>query len=274
MRTSLFLTTLFAAAPIVLTGGAALADKTHDGSAAREPRVVEQLRSHGDIVDKVYNGTVERTERGAPQVNQEVGQAKRAKPPTAGQARLDPAASRINCSDTGADCASHGSGRGPAGAAVGDASAGGRVGRVPAFFDKILGNDRTNFNEAGEPQGMSARSANRMWARSAAEHRSAGVATPLAPLAPVDRISQQASDVRMSCDDGDECYMSSKGARKMWAKASIKAGTWTGPAPEPVSNATLRINAQRAAEGATAPKAAHGTEGRPAAAGSEAAHEE
>ena len=39
-----------------LCGGAALAEKPHDSSHAREPRAVESLRSHGDMVDKSYGG--------------------------------------------------------------------------------------------------------------------------------------------------------------------------------------------------------------------------
>jgi len=258
MRTSLFLSTLFAVSmPLTLTAGAALAEKPHDAAATREPRSIELVRAHGDVVDKVYSAPVDRTERGASQQSQ----ARQVRQPAAG-ARLDPAASRINCSDTGADCGAHGSGRGQASGLEASSSQTGRSARMPAFLDKILGSDRTNFNEAGEDQGMSPRAANRMWARAAGDHHGAAGTTAVAAPTQVERKEQQASSERMSCNDADECSMSLKGARKEWANASIKAGTWSGPAAEPVSNAAIRIAAQRAAEGATAPRGAQGKEGR------------
>ncbi len=131
------------------------------------------------------------------------------------------------------------------------AQAGGRSVRIPAFLDKILGSDRTNFNEAGLDEGMSTRAANRAWSHAAGSHHGASTGmSALSTPAQVDRKEQQASSARMSCNEGDECSMSMKAARKEWAQASIKAGTWSGPAPEPVSPAAVRIAASLRSEGA------------------------
>ena len=267
MRTSLFLSTLFA---VSMFGGAALAERPHDGAAAKEPRSLEHVRAHGDVVDKVYSAPAE---RGSAQVGGQVSQLRVAQPAT-GKARFDHSANRINCSDTGADCALRGASQAPGTHASGleaSSTQTGRSARVPAFLDKVLGNDRTNFNEAGEDQGMSPRAANRAWAHSATDHHGAGAGIPaLASPAQVDRKEQQASSARMSCNEADECSMSIKAARKEWAQSSIKAGTWSGPARDPISNAALRIAAQRAAEGATG-KGAQASAGHAAAAGASAA---
>jgi hypothetical protein len=51
MRTNLFLSTLLA---VSLLGGAALANKPSAERPAREPRAIQILRWHGDVVDKSY----------------------------------------------------------------------------------------------------------------------------------------------------------------------------------------------------------------------------
>jgi hypothetical protein len=239
MRIRLFLTMLF---PVSLIGGAALAEKPHDGAAVREPRSMEQLRAHGDTVDKVYSAPVER----APEASQ----------PQAGRSVLDPSASRVNCSDTGADCGSSRSANasGPEASARDGGSrpqSAGRAASRPSSLDKVLGNDRTDFNEAGEDQGMSARAANRVWSHAAAEQHVSGAGMRVAGQQQVDRKEQQGSSARMSCNEADACSMSVKAARKEWASASIKAGTWSGPAAVPVSDAARRIAAQRAAASAS-----------------------
>jgi hypothetical protein len=236
MRTSLFLSTLFAVSTL---GGIALAEKPHEGAAVREPRAVEQPREHGDIVDKVYSAPVERA--------LQVSRSSRVSPPEAGRTPVDPKASRINCADTDADC---GSSRGARASGV-EASTSqiGRAARAPAFLDKVFGDDRTDFNEAGEDQGMSARAERRAWSHAAAGGHASSLRVP-GPQQ-VDRKEQQASSARMSCNEGDVCSMSSKAARKEWATASIKAGTWRGPAVALVSNAAHRIAAQHAAESAS-----------------------
>jgi cytochrome c556 len=243
MRTSLFLSTLFA---VSMVGGVALAEKPHDWAAAKEPRSIELLRAHGDVVDKVYSAPAD---RGSSQAGSQVSQLRVAQPAT--RARFDRSANRINCSDTGADCAAHSAGSTHAGGLEASPSQTGRAAHAPAFLDKVLGNDRTNFNEADQDEGMSPRAANRAWAHAATDHHGAAGVTALSGPAQVDRKEQQASSARMSCNDADECSMSIKAAKQEWAKSSIKAGTWTGPAREPISNAALRIAAQRAAEGAT-----------------------
>jgi hypothetical protein len=259
MRTIPMLSTLFA---VSLLGGVALAEGPHMGAAA--PRVMEKLRAHGDIVDKAYSAT-----RGG-------GAAAGAAMP-AGQAGVQKTAtpmqrvsSRINCSDSGVDCGAPKASAASSSRGGGDAVShgGSSIKRPPAILDKILGNDRTNFNEAGEDQGMSLRAAKRAWERANGfKHHGAGAGTelPLSAKEHVDRHSEQRSEARMSCNEADECSMSLKASRKEWANASIRAGTWKGPAKEPVSNAALRIREQRAAEGAGAAKPAEAKEAAAAA---------
>jgi hypothetical protein len=123
--------------------------------------------------------------------------------------------------------------------------------RPPAFLDKIVGSDRTNFNEAGEDQGMSPRAAQRLWSHAAGPGGGEKTAIALGGAQrETDRKSHQASDARMASNEDDVGFMSPKAARKEWAKASIDAGTWKGPAKEPISNAAIRIAEQRAHEGA------------------------
>jgi hypothetical protein len=242
MRTSLFLSTLFA---VSMVGGAALAEKPQ--GAAKEPQVLEHLRAHGDTVDKVYHApAAERVDRSAAQSSQRV---RTQAPAPSAKNPLDKAASRINCSDSDPHCASM---HAPTQAATGGADAAATSGyqtRRPAFLDKILGSDRTNFNEAGEDQGMSSRAANRAWSH--ARHSEASATVPLAQHQQVDRKSQQYQSSRVSCNEADDCEISSKEVKKEWAYAAVKAGTWTGPEkPEP-SNAARRIAADRAAESAS-----------------------
>jgi hypothetical protein len=247
MRTHLFLSTLFA---VSMIGGAALAEKPQGAGGAREPRAVQQLRAHGDTVDKAYAAPQQRMATaggGAAGSTSTRGQA------PAGQrahGAFDHGANRINCSETGVDCLAH-SGSHQAVAEAGAGSTGRGVQR-PAFLDKLLGSDRTNFNEAGEDQGMSPRAANRAWASAAGQHHGTeGATVSLSAQKQLDRLDQQRSSARMSCNEADECSMSNKAMRKEWAGASIKAGTWTGPAKEPVSLAAIRIAAYHAAESAS-----------------------
>jgi hypothetical protein len=257
MRTFPTLSTLFA---VSLLGGVALAENPHVGGVA--PRVVEKVRAHGDIVDKTY-GAVGRGGGGASMgTPAQAGVQKAATP-------LQRVSSRINCSDSGVDCGAPKGNAGSGGRGGGEAASHAGTGaKVPpiAILNKVLGSDRTNFNEAGEDQGMSLRAAKRAWERANGFHRGgrASAELPLSAQQKVDRHSEQRSDARMSCNEADECSMSVKAARKEWANASIRAGTWTGPAKEPVSNAARRITEQRAAEGAGAAKPADATEGRAA----------
>jgi hypothetical protein len=52
-------------------------------------------------------------------------------------------------------------------------------------------------------------------------------ATPMAQasMAAVDRKMNQAYSARVSCNEGDECSMSSKDAAKIWRTEAFKAGT-------------------------------------------------
>jgi hypothetical protein len=258
MRTSLFLSTLCA---VSLLGGAALAEKTGASSATpREPRAVERFRAHGDTVDKSYrtaDAAAPRSSAAGPSAPSRQAAAPSSRAP------VSKGADRVNCSDTGVDCLAA-KGTAPSRPAAGGerSNRGGRDARPPAFLDKILGSDRTNFNEAGEDQGMSVRAANRAWSRAAgSQHGSAPAARTLGSERQADRKTGQAGDARMSSGEDDVGYMSPKAARKEWAKASIAAGTWTGPAKEPVQPADVRIMEYRAHEGAGEHSTA-GKEGR------------
>jgi hypothetical protein len=246
MRTNLFLSTLFAVSAVLVgSGGAALAEKPHD--AAKAPRAIEHLRSHGDTVDKTYRASDK-----AP-----AGEAASSTPATTTthtKSAVDKGSARINCSESGADCsASHGDTH----AAGAEASAKGSTYavRAPAFMDKILGSDRTNFNEAGEDEGMNRHAVKRAWSHVGAERGSTGT-IPLAVQKQNVRLDQQASSDRMSCNDADECMMSSKAAKKNWAYNSIKAGTWQGPEAVGPSNAERAIAEQKAGASKTATKTA------------------
>lgn len=217
MRTSLFLPALFA---VALVGSSALAERPNRS-------VPDRLRARGDMAEKVYRNAPERAAKVAPQQQASKGRA----------SFVDRGGSRVSCSDAGVDCAAQ---RGASARASNlesraAASADGRSARMPAFMAKILGSDRTSFNEAGEDQGMSTRAAKRAWAnagggasggdgvgrgvngvsRGAAEQRaSAGLPA--------------SGSLRMACDDAG-CTMSSKGAKKEWSYQAVRAGTWSGP---------------------------------------------
>lgn len=247
MRHSLFLSTLFVISSI---GTAALAESAP--AIPKEARPIDRLRAHGDVVDKVYYSATRGEHAGRPGAARP---APAAPAPSRGSAPVDKGANRVNCSDSGVDCVVA---KGKT-STVAEASQGqtGRAARAPAFLDKILGSDRTNFNEAGEDNGMSRNAVKRAWSSSSGGATQSKV-TDVAVLGmqrQVDRKSQQAASERMSCNDADECSMSTKDQRRVWARASIDAGTWSGPAKAPVSNAERRIAAQRAAEGAGAAKA-------------------
>jgi hypothetical protein len=217
MRTTLFLSSLFA---VTLLSGAALADKS-----------VDRLRSHGDTVDKSYKHA---------QTHQASKQA------TGGRTSftkttVNTGNSRMNCSESGADCSSS---KSASRSATTGASQSGHASQPPAFLRKLLGNDRTSFNEAGESNGMSARAANRVWSHSGAGQ--AGATMPLAKQTQRARGDAQASSVRMSCNEADECTASSKAVKKEWAYTAVKAGTWAGPVAKQPTNAERGVAKMKA----------------------------
>lgn len=244
MRTHLFLSTLFAVSGVLAgAGGAALAEKPHDATQAKAPRAIENLRSHGDTVDKAYRGA-DKAPAGASQTSARVTQTK---------SPVDTGSSRINCSESGADCSAP---RAPSASRANGLEAGasqhGYAVRPPAFLDKILGSDRTNFNEAGEDEGMSGRAVKRAWSHAGGGRAASTATVPLAGQKQNVRAQEQASSDRMSCNDADECMMSSKAVKKIWAYTSIKAGTWTGPEAAQPSGAEIAIAEQRAGAGKAA----------------------
>ena len=231
MRTNLFLSTLFA---VSLVGGAALAETP--------VKAVDRLRSHGDLVDKQYKGGA------AAQAHvTSKPEAGTASPQKATHNPVDRAASRVNCSDTGADCAAPKGQAHQSGAVEGGPSEAGRAAQRPAFLDKVLGSDRMVCNEADECM-MSSRAASRAWSggHAAAGHTSGTM--PLSKQEQESRMDGQASGDRMSCNDGDQCMMSSKAAKKDWSYESIKKGTWKGPEAPQKSNAQRAVDAMKAEE--------------------------
>ncbi len=248
MRTSLFLSTLFA---VSMVGGAALAEKSQ-GTSAKEPHAIERLRAHGDTVDKVYRAAgSDRGERGASQATQ--GARGTQAPAPGARTPLDHAASRINCADSDPHCAAMHSPTKVTSIGSEASSGAGYKTRAPAFLDKILGSDRTNFNDADMDEGMSTRAANRAWSHAGHGGQAAGASAvvPLAQKQQVDRKAQQYQSSRVSCNEADDCEASSKDVKKDWAYAAIKAGTWAGPEKREPSNAAIRIAADRAAESAS-----------------------
>jgi hypothetical protein len=211
MRTPLFLSTLFA---VSLLGGAALADKP--------VRAMESLRAHGDTVDKSYRAAERPAIASSRAASHETTAARTSR------SMIDHSASRVNCSEAGAECATGGGG---SHAAMAETASGatGRAMRAPAFLDKILGSDRTNFNEADMDQGMSKRAANRAWEHAGRGAGAGHAASSLAQQTAVDRKENQASTNRVSCNEGDQCMDSSKQAKRDWSYLAVKAGTWQGP---------------------------------------------
>ncbi|MEO7329158.1 MAG: hypothetical protein ABI193_11295 [Minicystis sp.] len=214
MRTNLFLSTLFA---VSLVGGVALAEKpTHD-RPVREPRAIQALRVHGDTVDKAYAHAGKASHAG----NASSSATRETKSPL-----RDTAASRINCSDTGADC---GRTSRPAQASHGAGAGAGHVGVQKDSTRSPLrqnADSRMNCNEADECS-ASSKSAASKWSGGAGAKvgKNAG-ANVLTPRDAQPRMLGQAGSERMACNEADECMMSSKASKKIWALESIKAGTF------------------------------------------------
>lgn len=222
MRTILCIPTLLA---LTLASGAALADKGHGA--------VDRLRARGDVLDKSYRTA---PSHAAPQRSDRVAAPVRPMP--------DRGASRVTCSETGLDCPQRASRSG--GAAEG-AGQGLRATHAPSFLDKVLGSDRTTFNEAGEAQGMSGRAVKRAWSRSTPGAASAAT-TALSHQAQHARSGEQASANRMACNEAGECMMSSKKAKAQWSYSAVKAGTWQGPEAAPSAVAAPAADAPKTAQ--------------------------
>jgi len=213
MRTTLFLSTLFA---VSLVGGAALAEKSAQERPARQPRAIEILRAHGDTVDKSYRGSdrVLRHDRSGEQTSAKTRQASMPN---------DRSSSRINCSDTGADCGGHArSTRAPTSSS--SLAPQQRTSKSPLTKP---GNDRMKCNEADEC-GVSSKGAKKTWAASSGASSPTEKSLPALQGGQDARRSMEAGEDRMVCNEADECMMSSKAAGKIWAKESVKAGTWHG----------------------------------------------
>lgn len=212
MRTNLFLSTLFA---VSLVGGVALAEKpTHD-RPAREPRAIQALRVHGDTVDKTYAHADKAASRASHQsAVREVRNPLR-----------DTSASRINCSDTGADC---GRASRPAQASHGAAGAGHASAQHAGSARSPLqqrADSRVNCNEADECS-ASSKSSQPKWSGGHGAKVGKDAPTSLTPRDAQPRMLGQAGSDRMVCNEADECMMSSKASKKIWALESIKAGTF------------------------------------------------
>jgi hypothetical protein len=228
MRTTLFLSSLFA---VTLFGGVALAEKPTAEKPVREPRVVNMLRSLGDIVDKAYRG-----ERPSHAGAQHVSAAPQQRAARAPHDRVG--VSRINCSDIGGDC-KYQSGKRPDSSAPAQAAPNkvdiNKIKPPPGMLSKVLGNDRMACNEADDCT-MGKAAVKRIWANAGggAEAKGSNKGSK-ASLDPTGRVSQRFGErvrtdvdgARMSCNEAGECLMSSKTAQKIWAYESVKAGTWS-----------------------------------------------
>jgi hypothetical protein len=188
--------------------GAALADDHHQ---------VEFGRAHGDTIDKSY-----RAQRVDSHVSANAERTATATRSVVQQKQSE----RVNCSSEGADCgASHGS------AARGGSGASGGADKRPsihsqaaiAVSERVGKSDRTQCDEAGEGCQMSSKATK---AGSKGHGASPTEATPMAQaaMAAVDRKLNQAYAARMSCNEGDQCSMSSKDAAKIWRTESFKHG--------------------------------------------------
>ena len=133
----------------------------------------------------------------------------------------------MNCSSEGADCAASHGNAARAGGASSTSSSDKRTSihsREPASISERTGkNDRTQCDEAGEGCQMSSKATK---AGSKGHGASPTDATPMAQaaMASIDRKLNQAYGARMSCNEGDECSMSSKDAAKIWRTESFKHG--------------------------------------------------
>jgi len=215
MRTNLFLSTLFA---VSLLGGAAIAGKPGGERPIREPRAIEHLRSHGDVVDKSYRTSDPKARLShTNESTQQKTQSQRTARPN------DRASSRINCSDTGADCGTSSRSTARPDARSAPSASAGAASKAPQTG---AGNERMNCNEADECS-ISSKGAKKAWAQNSAANSPTdkpGVSSKNLDQ----RVLMQPSDSRMSCNEADECMMSSKDAKKVWAIESVKAGTFRG----------------------------------------------
>jgi len=223
MRTNLFLSTLVA---VSLVAGAALAEKPT--RPVREPRAIQALRIHGDLHDKTYG----RTDKAA-RASSSTDVVREVKNPL-----RDTAASRINCSDTGADCS-----RAARPAQAGNAASASRAGvqqngaRNPV---RQRVDARVNCNEADECS-ASSKATQAKWA-GAGTKVGKGAVTMLSPRDVQPRLLGQAGSDRMVCNEADECMMSSKAAKKIWAVEAIKAGTFRGAPADATPTRPLKTN--------------------------------
>jgi hypothetical protein len=203
MRTGLFLSSLFAAS---LVTGAALADNHHP---------IEFGRAHGDTYEKTYKVVESSHAGGSVDHNAATGGSK-----SPLQAKAN---ERVNCSQEGADCAaSHGSAA-RAGSSAGSPSAKSSKAMPAAIAGKS--SSRESCDEAGEGCEMSSKAAKSMGSKGHGANDPTE-ATPMAQsaMAAIDRKMNQAYGARMSCNEGDECSMSSKDAAKIWRTEAFKAG--------------------------------------------------
>lgn len=235
MRTSLFLSTLFA---VSLVGGLAMAEKGETK--------VNIHRDRGDMVDKSYRhdarpvnnvtrGTTDRYGTGAKNPTAKMGQE------------------RVNCSTDSADCsASHGSSQrgattsNPAGMAAKTASGKNAIEK----FDQSA-SARTSCNE-GDECSMSSKAAKQVWSNHGAQATMAAqVSQPSsAPGGAASRLIQQRTEPRTSQGDsagGEDASTPSKVNKQFWAYEAVKAGTFHGAVDTSGAGATEK-NAQRAVE--------------------------
>lgn len=227
MRTPLIISTLFA---VSLFGSTALAEKP-------QPQRFNMPRNHGDTVDKnVRQMQKPNVTRDARQL-----QVRQAKNP------VDKAASRINCS-VDADCGN--GAKAQRQSPADQATAGNRVDksmRAPGILAKVLGSDRMQCNEAGESCAMNSAAVKREWASgspAAAGNKAAFGAMGSNKQQMRERSDGQRAEGRMACNEADECSMNHKDVAKIWARESIKAGTFK-PAEKPAMRPLDKVKLEK-----------------------------
>jgi hypothetical protein len=221
MRTTLFLSTLFAAS---LVGGVALADRPID-------RI--DHRSHGDQLDKIHaqdaRPSLSQFEHGGRTVTNAQTENVMAKQRFAHQGE-----SRVNCSADGADCAaSHGIAQHSRSSLVSSTSA--KAGKSMAqnkYSNGTKGGDggggdSETCSEADQCS-TSTKAANSIWASNGASKGVHGSTTAMAAPGSVSRQLQQRLAVAASPEDVQDTP-SSDDAKKIWNMESVKKGTFTGP---------------------------------------------
>ncbi|HEY4119481.1 MAG TPA: hypothetical protein VGM56_16550 [Byssovorax sp.] len=205
MRTSLFLSSLFA---VSLVGGVALADmhgRTDSG------------RAHGDQIDKNYRSSADRaaTPRASAPVRTAapVPQGSHTRSPVS-QKETD----RINCAPDSDACGHTNHAARARGVSQSTPASGAKSSSKNPFAQRE--SHRVNCSD-GDECTASSKASKALGSKDSAKSSSS---TAVQSHATTNRKDAQVN-VRMSCNEGDVCSMSSKDAQKFWRAESFKHGT-------------------------------------------------